>query len=108
MNKIKGDSIFDKKGISLPVNMLVILSTAVIVLLAVVAFFMGAFDTGGMEESAMRSQCCTYAINTLRACDPEYHPNWDELSEVDDEWEEYSCQNLWDVEGVDSVEDACC
>ena len=56
-----------KKGISLPVNMLVILAVAVIVLLALVAFFMGGFETGAIEDRNKINMCCG-PVSTFQYC----------------------------------------
>ncbi|GEM_PF-2188936 len=48
-----------KKGVTLPINMLVILAVAVIVLLAIVAFFMGGFETGAVDEQTVINRCCS-------------------------------------------------
>ncbi len=56
-----------RKGVALPINMLVILAVAVIVLLAVVAFFMGGFETGPVDRQTMISQCCSSVV-TFNQC----------------------------------------
>ncbi|RLJ03791.1 MAG: hypothetical protein DRP08_02995 [Candidatus Aenigmatarchaeota archaeon] len=55
-----------KKGISLPINMLVILAVAVIVLLAVVAFFFSNVVKSGesVSLSTAWSNACTRVITT--------------------------------------------
>lgn len=91
------------KGISLPINMLVILSVSVIVLLAVVAFFMGAFETEEMEEESLRQQCCQEVVFTHNMCDPgAENDDWDEV-DVDEDWD----QDCDDLHQYDPVE-ACC
>lgn len=59
---------FSRKGVSLPINMLVILSVAVIVLLAVVAFFMGGMETGAVDDQAAISACCS-PVSSFQLCD---------------------------------------
>lgn len=56
---------FDRKAIALPINMLVILAIAIIVLLAVVAFFMGVFtgQTGQMTRQQKITECCQKYVN---------------------------------------------
>ncbi|MCD6398754.1 MAG: hypothetical protein J7L08_02430 [Candidatus Aenigmarchaeota archaeon] len=54
-----------KKGMSLPINIVVILVVAVIVLLAVVVFFMGSFSgsSEGMDcESKLRTGCTQFVL----------------------------------------------
>lgn len=54
-----------KKGMSLPINIVVILVVAVIVLLAVVVFFMGGFhesSTGMNCESKLRTGCTQFVL----------------------------------------------
>lgn len=48
------------KGISLPINMLVVLAISIVVLLAVVAFFMGTFggQASGIREKGKINACC--------------------------------------------------
>ncbi|MFP4116892.1 MAG: hypothetical protein ACLFQ8_01155 [Candidatus Aenigmatarchaeota archaeon] len=58
-----------KKGIALPINMLVILAVAVIVLLSVVAFFMGQWDPGAVEAQNVVNNCChPVATNPTEYC----------------------------------------
>ncbi len=74
-----------KKGISMPINMLVILAVAVIVLLAVVAFFMGGFETDPVDEQAIRNACCSEVV-TQGHCGPgaDEDQGWDDLADNDD------------------------
>ncbi len=54
------------KGVELPINVLVIVSLAVIVLLGIVALFTGVFGvTGGglTNEAALRNSCSPVAFN---------------------------------------------
>lgn len=55
-----------KKGISLPVNMLVILSISIVVLLATVAFFMGTFSQSseGTKSRADFNSACSSWTNS--------------------------------------------
>ncbi len=55
----------NRKGISLPINTLVIVAIAVIILLAVAAFFMGVWtpSSGGMQELAAKNQACGQLMN---------------------------------------------
>jgi len=58
------------KGISLPINMIVIIAISVIVLLAIAAFFMGGFIGGSTtisDQSALSSGCGTWKN---RGCAP--------------------------------------
>lgn len=61
-----GGCFMSKKGISLPINMLVILAVAVIVLLAVVAFFFSNVVTSNKSVSLSTawSNACTRVITT--------------------------------------------
>lgn len=49
-----------RKGVSLPVNVLVILAIAIVVLLGIIAFFTGAFQGGGGGVKATNKfqSCC--------------------------------------------------
>ncbi|MFB6076014.1 MAG: hypothetical protein ABEK17_02620 [Candidatus Aenigmatarchaeota archaeon] len=50
----------NKKGVSLPVNVLVILAIAVVVLLGIVAFFAGGMDPTkeSMNKQSVLDRCC--------------------------------------------------
>ncbi|RLJ03467.1 MAG: hypothetical protein DRP11_00625 [Candidatus Aenigmatarchaeota archaeon] len=54
-----------RKGVSLPINTLVILAIAIIVLLAIVAFFMGAFTPGAEVQKARAdfNKACGALVN---------------------------------------------
>lgn len=73
-----------KKGIALPINMLVILAVAVIVLLAVVAFFMGSFETGTVDEQTVLNECCGQVVR-YGEC---HVDNWHNLTAFDIESDE--------------------
>ncbi|MFP4115749.1 MAG: hypothetical protein ACLFTQ_00885 [Candidatus Aenigmatarchaeota archaeon] len=79
------------KGISLPVNVLVILSVAIIVLLSVVAFFMAGLDLGAVEEERVVTQCCSgVARNPEEYCDLSVD-SWDNVPgvpEIEDDKED--------------------
>jgi len=63
------------KGISLPINLIVVIALAVIVLLGVAAFFMGGFTAGTVrmtDTQAWNDGCATWR---MRGC---------KLSDVDD------------------------
>lgn len=82
-----------KEGISLPVNLIVILSVSIIVLLSVVSFFIGVWRTDEIETDALRDACCTNYVLAMNGCDPESNveDSWDVL-DVDDDWpEEHKC-----------------
>lgn len=81
---------FLKKGLSMPVNMLVILAVAVLVLLAVVAFFMGGFDPGAIEGETVVNECCAPTARNQELCDDSWS---DEAS-----WGQYH-----DFEGGEAV-----
>jgi len=52
----------------MPINMLVILAVAVLVLLAVVAFFMGGFDSGDFDAQTVTNRCCRPASANPELC----------------------------------------
>ena len=54
-----------KKGIELPINTLVVVAIAVIILLAVAAFFMGVWtpSAGGMQALAAKNDACGKLMN---------------------------------------------
>lgn len=60
-----------KKGISLPVNVLVVLAIAIVVLLGVVAFFTGSLKPARTSTEAMNNfkACCTSYV--LNGCKPD-------------------------------------
>jgi hypothetical protein len=53
------------KGIELPINILVIIAMAVMVLLGLVAIYMGGFGPGGseMQKNAAKNQACQELIS---------------------------------------------
>ncbi|MBU5557873.1 MAG: hypothetical protein KQA33_02240, partial [Candidatus Aenigmarchaeota archaeon] len=58
------------KGIELPVNILVVIAIAVIVLLAMVALFMGGFKpAGAMSAEAAWTEGCRQVIYRCQAID---------------------------------------
>jgi len=70
----------DKKGIALPINMLVILSISIIVLLAVVAFFMSGFQTGAIDDQTIVNECCSPVSRDPDLCNKE---SWTGLHDGD-------------------------
>ncbi len=54
-----------QKGIELPINTLVVVAIAVIILLAVAAFFMGVWtpSAGGMQALAAKNRACGQLMN---------------------------------------------
>jgi len=67
-----------KKGMSLPINVVVILVVAVIVLLAVVVFFMGSFkgSSTGMDcESKLGTGCTQFVLAGGCDWDPAHLPD---------------------------------
>lgn len=98
----------NEKGVSLPVNLIVILSVSIIVLLAVVAFFTGAWQTGELEEEALRNECCLNYVRDLDGCNQasEYHgEEWGDL-DISVADGEVDCENVYDDDEVAS--DECC
>jgi hypothetical protein len=72
-----------KKGVSIPINTLVMLAVAIIVLLAAVAWFMGAFAPTAQESSLKQkfdSSCMTWTMN-----------NCNETMDGDDDVPESTC-----------------
>ena len=71
-----------RKGVALPINMLVILAVAVIVLLAVVAFFMTGFDTSPVDQQQIRNACCGEVV-AAGYCGPgaDEDAEWDDVEE---------------------------
>ncbi len=72
------------KGISLPINMLVILAVAVIVLLAVIAFFTGGFDTGPVEDRTVINSCCSPVVTYRHCGEDSWDPELSGMSECGD------------------------
>jgi len=67
----------------MPVNMLVILAIAVLVLLALTAFFMGGFEPGPIEDEAVINSCCSPMARNQELCEED----WDTVHEPDGEVE---------------------
>ena len=57
------------KAMSLPINMIVIIALAVIVLLGVSAFFMGSFGPGSQSVSATNAWNAGCGMAKMRGCD---------------------------------------
>lgn len=61
------------KGVSIPINTLVMLAVAIIVLLAAVAWFMGAFGPAARESSlrqALHNACDQWALTNCNGTVP--------------------------------------
>ena len=62
-----------KKGISIPISTLVILAIAIVVMLAIIAWFMGAFTPSGRQLSAQQKfnmACRTWSISNCAGNPP--------------------------------------
>lgn len=70
-----------EKGIELPVNMLVLLAVAVIVLLSAVAWFLTTFSqtSGSQEDIANFRSCCSLYVNN--DCQPDISQPGNEFPE---------------------------
>ncbi len=66
-----------RKGISLPIDMLVILAIAVIILIAIVAVFMGVWSpfATNQQDRANFNKACSVWTNTGCGADPKDVPN---------------------------------
>ena len=58
------------KGIELPINILVVVAVAVIVLLGVIALYFGGFlgPAGTMTQESAKESACTYVMNKVGGC----------------------------------------
>jgi len=77
------------KGISLPINMIVIIAISVIVLLAIAAFFMGGFLRGSVTISDQQALSDGCGIWKNRGCVPDENFNitgydWNLDNQTDD------------------------
>ncbi len=60
-----------EKGVSIPINTLVMLAVAIIVLLAAVAWFMGAFGPTAQQQTLQQnfnSKCQSWALSNCDNC----------------------------------------
>lgn len=106
------------KGISLPINMIVIIALAVIVLLAVTAAFMGGFGPGTKTISHQQAWYIGCNMAKLRGCSTELFntgsgkiitiPNYDPDGDGSDNNILDACSKAIGVNDTDECRQVCC
>lgn len=103
----------DDKALALPVNMLVFLAIAVIVLLSAVAWFMTSFSgPAGRQEAQQqfRSCCSLYVQNVECNPDPQNFPQAGSACGTDDQGDSLTLADLArqvGISGRSNIRDAC-